>query len=152
MSTPLPSPEELDRLLAIHHRPRGPLTVDGDALARVRRWVAQERPAFRFVVKLDRSVELTAEELHHAFAELVEDGRTIRQRGRRLAMESDSEPAEQLQRIFREVAAPLWQLLDRRCSRCRSTTIQLESSPRHPGWKIACRQCRATLRRPKSIC
>jgi predicted RNA-binding Zn-ribbon protein involved in translation (DUF1610 family) len=121
VSTPLPNQEELARLLTIHCRPRGPIAVDGTALARVCRLAAQERPPFRLVVKPGQDAELSPHELRGAIRQLIEGGRIIRQRGRR-------------------------------CPQCRSTAIRIEQSPRHPGWKITCTNCGATIRRPKSVC
>ncbi len=141
MSEP-PSPEELQRLLAIHHRPRGPIAVDGAALSRVKRWVAQERPGFRFVIRPGQVAEVTAEELHGAIRQLVEDGRIIRQRGRRLALEAEAEPLEQLQQLFRQVSGLAWQVLDgRRCARCKSYLLQIAYIKIKPGWAVHCRNC-----------
>lgn len=141
MTQPLPSNEELQRLLKLHSRPRGPVAIDGDALARVRRWVAQEPSGFRFVIRPHQAVELTATELSDALASLVEDSQSIRQRGRRLSLEADAEPAEYLQR-FRAISRQVWQLLDgRRCSRCKSYKIQIASTKKEPKWAVHCRDC-----------
>lgn len=154
MSEQLPSREELERLKKLHKVKglRGPIPLDREALGRVQRMIDRERPRYRQIIKPLLSSELPADELSDAIADVVANGAIVRKFRSGLIIESNNTLFRDRVPLCQSIAADLLQLLSCQCQQCKSNSIQVQQGDRPPGWKLLCRACSATVRRPRSVC
>lgn len=151
MSNQLPDREMIDRLRQIHKAKgdRGPIAIDSRALGRIQRMMEKRKPGHRHLILPQTPSELSPGELSDAVAAIVSAGATARRHGDALMIESTRPLDREKIPVTQAVAGDLWKLLDRSCPRCKSTSIQAQSYDRPPGWRLVCRCCGSTVRRPR---